>query len=78
MYLYDGGNELQLEIIDNGCGIAQSEQQKKGPGPKSFGLRSIKERVISLGGTLSIASGQEKGTIITICVPLPISPNPFD
>ena len=78
MYLYDGGNELQLEIIDNGCGIAQSDQQKKETNPKSFGLRSIKERVSSLSGTMSIASGKEKGTIITICVPLPISPTPFE
>jgi signal transduction histidine kinase len=67
--LYEGCDELQLEIIDNGCGMTPPDQRSA----KSFGLRSMKERATGMGGNFSIASRQGKGTIITVDIPLPFA-----
>lgn len=65
--LYDGGDELQLEIIDNGCGMDTTKK----PAPKSFGLRSMKERTATMGGLFSVISREQKGTIVSVSIPLP-------
>lgn len=64
--LYDGGDELQLEIIDNGCGMDTAKK----PGPKSFGMRSMKERTKTMGGLFHIVSREEKGTIVSVSIPI--------
>ena len=56
---------IVLEIRDNGCGISEADMQK----PKSFGLRGIRERVLSLAGDFSIAPAEHGGTHITLRVP---------
>jgi two-component system sensor histidine kinase UhpB len=53
------GNIL-LEIRDNGRGISELDMQK----PKSFGLRGIRERVLSLAGEFSIGPAEHGGTHI--------------
>lgn len=58
------GNIL-LEIRDNGRGISEAEMQK----PKSFGLRGIRERVLSLAGDFSIGPAEHGGTHIVLRVP---------
>jgi len=58
------GNIL-LEIRDNGRGISEVDMQK----PKSFGLRGIRERVLSLGGEFSIDPAEHGGTHIVLRVP---------
>lgn len=58
------GNIL-LEIRDNGRGISEAEMQK----PKSFGLRGIRERVLSLAGEFSIGPAEHGGTHIVLRVP---------
>ena len=67
--LYDSGDELQLEIIDNGCGMDTAKK----PDPKSFGLRSMKERTAAVGGLFSVISREGKGTIVSVSIPLPIT-----
>ncbi|WP_180954224.1 sensor histidine kinase [Bacillus sp. M6-12] len=51
-----------LEIKDNGTGTDQISL--------GFGLRSMKDRMITLGGSLHIESKKNQGTIITCAVPL--------
>lgn len=62
--LSDLGNEVSLEVCDNGRGF-----NPKGTFPGHLGLSSMRERVIKAGGTITIESGPAKGT--RICVRLP-------
>ena len=65
MYLYGSDHELQLEIIDNGCGIPEHQRYSA----QSFGLQSMRERSAELGGSLVIATGTGKGTLLSVRVP---------
>ena len=56
---------IVLEIRDNGRGISELDMQK----PKSFGLRGIRERVLSLAGEFSIGPAEHGGTHIVLRVP---------
>ncbi|HSY30337.1 MAG TPA: histidine kinase, partial [Burkholderiaceae bacterium] len=58
--------DVQLEIEDNGQGMAASDRLK----PKSFGIRGMAERVSALGGNLSINRAANGGTIVGISIPL--------
>ena len=59
------GHDLRLEVCDNGCGFdVQSAWQKR-----SFGLLGMRERAISLGGTLEITSTPGQGTVVTLIIP---------
>lgn len=60
----ENGN-IALEIKDDGCGISEEDMRK----PKSFGLRGIRERVLSLKGEFSIAQAENGGTLISLHVP---------
>ncbi len=63
-------DQIQLSISDNGIGITEPSI-KSG---KSFGLISMKERAVSLGGTLEIIPEIKYGT--TIRLNFPINPKP--
>ena len=65
IYLYGDDHELQLEIIDNGCGI--SDQQRYSS--QSFGLQSMRERSAEFGGRLVIATSAGKGTLLSVRMP---------
>ena len=54
-----------LEVTDDGVGFGQPA----GAGAPSFGLLSMKERAIMLGGQLDIRSRPGSGTTITVRVP---------
>jgi PAS domain S-box-containing protein len=59
-------HSIELEITDNGLGIATSDRLK----PKSFGIRGMVERVHALGGNLLIGAAPQGGTVVEITVPL--------
>ena len=59
------GNELVLEIADNGRGISADGMNK----PKSFGLRGIRERMHGLGGSLELARSSPQGTRVILRAP---------
>jgi signal transduction histidine kinase len=61
------GGEVGLEIVDDGCGFDPATVP--GPDEGHFGLRSLKERITRLGGTLEVAS-TPAGTRIIATVPL--------
>jgi len=59
--------EVQLQILDNGCGFepASREVSKRG----HFGLLGIKERVASVFGILSIDSAPGGGARLLVTIP---------
>lgn len=70
LHLYSSEDEVQLEIIDNGCGMPEKISYSS----QSLGLQSMYERTAELGGRLVIASRNGKGTLLSIRVPyFPVS-----
>jgi PAS domain S-box-containing protein len=59
--------KIELKVKDNGKGITE----KQISGPKSFGLIGIRERVHFLGGEVNIRGVQDKGTTVTVRIPIP-------
>lgn len=55
---------VTVEICDNGCGFDMKTRQN------GMGLRSIRERIESIGGSLQIVSAPECGTCISFSAPL--------
>ena len=51
---------------DNGIGISK----KKINDPKSIGLLGIRERVHSLGGIVQIKGIRNKGTTVSVTIPI--------
>jgi two-component system sensor histidine kinase UhpB len=63
--LVQEGDEVLLEIRDNGRGVAPDDLAK----PRSFGLRGIRERLAGLGGSFSIEATRPSGTLLSLRVP---------
>ena len=66
--LMQDGGDAALTIADNGVGMNADARTK----PGSFGLRGIRERVLLLGGVLSIANNPAGGTIVSARLPMPV------
>ncbi|MDN5203927.1 PAS domain S-box protein [Fulvivirgaceae bacterium BMA10] len=65
--LYQFNNALQLKVIDDGVGFQGTAEEMQANG---IGLRNIATRVKLLNGKLTIDSRHQKGTAVTIEVPL--------
>jgi len=59
---------LTLEVADNGVGISPARQ--KGTG--SLGLVGMRERAVACGGEFSITGEPDRGTTVTLRVPIPV------
>jgi PAS domain S-box-containing protein len=57
---------LSLEIEDDGKGIAPSDLAK----PDRFGLRGMRERAHSLGGTVAFEAAADTGALVRVVLPL--------
>jgi signal transduction histidine kinase len=57
------GGRVQAEVADDGRGLARN------PSPGT-GLSSMRERVATLGGTLTLGGGPQRGTRVKVQVPL--------
>ena len=66
------GNQVALQIVDNGHGIAAADRRK----PGSFGLRSMSERARALGGTMTLSRAPGGGTMVAIKIELTPHPAP--
>lgn len=62
---------LLMRFEDNGRGIPDAAMSGNGDG---FGLRNLRQRIIDLGGTIHFET--DKGTVITITLPLRLSARP--
>jgi signal transduction histidine kinase len=59
----EGADEVQLEVRDDGRGFEPSAATA------GFGLTGLRERVEQLGGTVEIASGPARGTVVQARMP---------
>lgn len=57
---------LMVTIVDNGTGIPIASLES----PFSIGLIGMRERAQAIGGDLSIARGDENGTVVTLKIPV--------
>lgn len=60
------GSILKLTVSDDGKGYEYEQQAAI----TSFGLIGVRERVLSLGGTVSITTAPRKGTTVHVVVPM--------
>jgi signal transduction histidine kinase len=58
-------NQFTLKIEDNGIGFDENENKKI----RTLGLLGMKERALMIGGTLTIKSTPNKGTILILQIP---------
>jgi signal transduction histidine kinase len=57
---------LALEVKDNGRGILPRDISH----PQSLGLLGMRERVLHLGGTMTVAGAPNVGTTVTVQIPV--------
>ena len=69
MTLSEKDNQLHLEIRDNGIGFEAGPEMKRVAG-QGIGLMGMRERAEHLQGSLSIRSAPNKGTTVSVCIPL--------
>jgi PAS domain S-box-containing protein len=60
-----GGSNLQLEIEDDGRGIAEADLARS----RSLGLKGMRERVLYLGGSIEVARAPRGGTRVMVRLP---------
>ena len=60
---------LSLEVSDNGRGLSNDDLAKA----RSFGLRGLHERAMTVGGWVDVSSGAG-GTVLLLSVPMPDNP----
>ncbi|RXI98256.1 sensor histidine kinase [Anaerobacillus alkaliphilus] len=66
MKSFEKDGRLFIILEDNGIGFYVDEMEKKG----SYGLTSMKERLIELGGNLTVLSYPNKGTKLELRIPI--------
>ena len=60
--------QLQLSVLDDGCGFIQESPP---PSAGGFGLMGMRERADQLHGDLTVTSEPGEGTVLTLILPLP-------
>jgi len=60
---------LEISVEDDGIGL-EYNSEKLSSNKQAFGLFSIQERMIDLGGTMKINSFLNKGTIVKLSIPI--------
>ncbi len=65
VHLEEKGKKINLTVRDNGIGLTKEQAQDV----RSYGLTGIRERVLHLGGTCTMAGSPEKGTQISVTIP---------
>lgn len=72
------GSEVTLDVFDDGRGFEPEKLTDTLAGRvdgSGFGLRSLQERVLAQGGTLTIESAPGEGTVVAIRLPLEMVPS---
>ncbi|HZG73614.1 MAG TPA: ATP-binding protein, partial [Chondromyces sp.] len=75
-FITDMGNDIVMEVADNGRGISNDQIDKlfnKGFSTKGenrgYGLANVKEEVDSLGGYIEVNNPKTGGTVFTVILP---------
>jgi signal transduction histidine kinase len=63
-------NQLNLEVHDKGAGFVVGEEVRRAAG-QGIGLMGMRERAEHLNGSFSVRSAPQKGTTVSVRVPLP-------
>jgi PAS domain S-box-containing protein len=61
---------IRLVVEDNGKGFIDQPKRKRATGKGGMGLINMRERATTLGGMFTIDSARDKGTLITVEIPL--------
>ncbi len=64
------GKNVRIEVSDQGAGIDPSRVQAKGSA-SGFGLYSIRERLLLIGGQMEVESAPGQGTRVSMIAPVP-------
>jgi two-component system sensor histidine kinase UhpB len=59
----------EIVVTDDGRGFATEQWGEVRPGPESFGLLGMRERIAFLGGVIKVQSKPGAGTTVRIVVP---------
>ncbi len=70
IYMKKDGNALSIYITDDGIGCNQDELNKKLKSKEHLGLRSMKDRIELIGGSIDFFTSQSDGMEIKINLPL--------
>jgi signal transduction histidine kinase len=62
-------DKLRISVQDSGRGFDPSTLRATAPG-QHLGLSSVRDRIVTMGGTFTLDSTIGQGTAITLCVPL--------
>ena len=62
---------VQIAVQDDGVGMARTDLDASADGATHFGLSDMRRRILDVGGTFEIESGDEGGVTIRIDVPVP-------
>ena len=68
--IYSNNDNFVLAIEDDGVGFDVKQKKESSSGSSGLGLKSMRNRAKLIGAELSIQSEPEKGTLITVHVPL--------
>jgi PAS domain S-box-containing protein len=68
VFLSGGNHQIELSVSDDGSGFTFSNSNK------GLGLTSMQERVRPLRGQVTIDSKPDRGTVVSVKIPLPCEP----
>jgi signal transduction histidine kinase len=60
-----------IAVQDDGVGMPSTDLDASGDGATHFGLSDMRRRILDIGGTFAVESGDEGGVTIRIDVPVP-------
>ena len=63
------GEQLLIKVRDAGRGFDPSVARARTPGQR-FGLGSVRDRMLSIGGMVAVDSAEGRGTTVTLSVPM--------
>lgn len=63
------GRFLRVLLQDDGCGFVTTPPEAAPASPPGFGLRSMQERALAIGGSITFTSAPGEGTTVVIEVP---------